>query len=95
VDRQIPLQFLCSAVYFLCSAEKIPLFGGVAEFRLDSNQINHLESWNSACEGPEQAFFAVFSLEQGNPMTRMHGRNRHRPEPVLGRAQRAPMGRSD
>jgi hypothetical protein len=34
---QIPLQFRCSTVYFRCKAEKIPLFGGVAESGSDSN----------------------------------------------------------
>jgi hypothetical protein len=34
---QIPLQFRCSAVYFRCKAEKIPLFGGVAGSGWESN----------------------------------------------------------
>jgi hypothetical protein len=54
--------FRLSAVFIPLFCRKIPLFGGVAEFGSDLNRINHLEGWDSACEGPEQAYFAVFPL---------------------------------
>jgi hypothetical protein len=44
---------------------QIPLFGGTANFALDSNEINYFEASGWASDRPEWALFPAFSEEQG------------------------------
>jgi len=67
-DGHIPLQFRCSAVYFLCYAAKIPLFGSVGEFASNEHGINHLRGRVRPARGRKQRFLLFFPVEQGNPI---------------------------